>query len=68
MKGITDGKVSADLANWTDSQDASLALTHNSSGKPLCPICADAGYVEILYLSTISKRYSCTRKHLFASA
>jgi hypothetical protein len=67
MRGITDGTLAADLATWTNTQNVVVPLPHSALGKPLCPACAEAGYVEVLYLSTISKRYSCTRKHLYAS-
>ena len=68
MKTINDGSIATDLLSWTDCHHAVVPLAQSDKGKPLCPLCSTDGYVETLYLSAASRRYSCTRKHLFVAS
>ena len=66
MRDIIDGTLEPDLRRWANDRDGSVALSHNLHGQPLCPMCAASDRAEALFLVSVSHRYACARRHLFA--
>jgi hypothetical protein len=68
VRDIIDGTLQPDLRQWSSERTGSVALKHNLHGQVICPMCAESDRVEVLFLVSVSQRYACARRHLFAMA